>query len=133
MPPGKLILHIEDNFDNRLLVRRLLHSAAYNVIEAENARQAISALCKYCPDLILMDINIPGVDGYTLTAKLKSIPSVKKIPIVAITANAMRGDREKSLLAGCDGYVEKPIDIENFLIQIDEFINSNGKHGDVND
>lgn len=132
MPPGKLILHIEDNFDNRLLVRRLLHSAAYNVIEAENARQAISALCKYYPDLILMDINIPGVDGYTLTAKLKSIPSVKRIPIVAITANAMRGDREKSLLAGCDGYVEKPIDIDNFLNQVAEFIHGNGKSGDLN-
>lgn len=131
MPPGKLILHIEDNFDNRLLVRRLLHSAAYNVIEAENARQAISALCKYCPDLILMDINIPGVDGYTLTAKLKSIPSVKNIPIVAITANAMRGDREKSFLAGCDGYVEKPIDIDNFLDQVGGFINGNGKSGDL--
>jgi two-component system cell cycle response regulator DivK len=132
MPNGKLILHIEDNFDNRLLVRRLLHSASYNVIEAENARQAISALCKYCPDLILMDINIPGVDGYTLTAKLKSIPSVKNIPIVAITANAMRGDREKSLLAGCDGYFEKPIDIEYFLDQVAEFITGNGKSGEMN-
>lgn len=132
MPTGKLILHIEDNFDNRLLVRRLLHSASYNVIEAENARQAISALCKYCPDLILMDINIPGVDGYTLTAKLKSIPSVKNIPIVAITANAMRGDREKSLLAGCDGYFEKPIDIDSFLDQVAEYINGNGKSGELN-
>jgi two-component system cell cycle response regulator DivK len=102
------------------------------VIEAENARQAISALCKYCPDLILMDINIPGVDGYTLTAKLKSIPSVKNIPIVAITANAMRGDREKSLLAGCDGYFEKPIDIEYFLDQVAEFITGNGKSGEMN-
>ena len=129
MPPRKLILHIEDNFDNRILVRRLLHSASYNVIEAENARQAVSALCKYYPDLILMDINIPGVDGYTLTAKLKTIPSVNKIPIVAITANAMRGDREKSLLAGCDGYIDKPIDIDNFLDQIAEFIDSNGSFG----
>ncbi|MEL7590380.1 MAG: response regulator [Anaerolineaceae bacterium] len=131
MPTRKLILHIEDNFDNRLLVRRLLHSASYNVIEAENARQAINALCKYCPDLILMDINIPGVDGYTLTAKLKSIPSVKNIPIVAITANAMRGDREKSFLAGCDGYVEKPIDIDNFLDKVSDFISGNGKSGDL--
>jgi two-component system cell cycle response regulator DivK len=127
MPPGKIILHIEDNFDNRILVRRLLHSATYSVIEAENARQAIAALCKYTPHLILMDINIPGVDGYTLTAKLKSIPSVRRIPIVAITANAMRGDREKSLLAGCDGYIEKPINIDTFLDQISDYINHNGK------
>ena len=127
MSPGKLILHIEDNFENRILVRRLLHSASYNVIEAENARQAVVALCKYCPDLILMDINIPGVDGYTLTAKLKTIPSVKNIPIIAITANAMRGDREKSLLAGCDGYIEKPIDIDGFNDQIADYMNKNGK------
>jgi two-component system cell cycle response regulator DivK len=127
MSLGKIILHIEDNFDNRILVRRLLHAAAYNVIEAENARQAVAALCKYTPHLILMDINIPGVDGYTLTAKLKSIPGVRQIPIVAITANAMRGDREKSLLAGCDGYIEKPINIDNFLDQISDYINHNGK------
>ena len=129
MPPSKLVLHIEDNFDNRILVRRLLQSGSYNVIEAENARQAIAALYKYVPDLILMDINIPGVDGYTLTTKLKSISSVKKIPIVAITANAMRGDREKSYLAGCDGYIEKPIDIDNFLFIIANYINKNGSSG----
>ncbi len=128
MPPAKLILHIEDNFDNRILVRRLLHAASYNVIEAENARQAIAALCKYAPDLILMDINIPGVDGYTLTSKLKTIPTMKKIPIVAITANAMRGDREKSLIAGCDGHIEKPIDIESFLDVIAHHLNHNGRH-----
>jgi len=128
MPPAKLILHIEDNFDNRILVRRILHSASYNVIEAENARQAIAALCKYAPDLILMDINIPGVDGYTLTSKLKTIPTMKKIPIVAITANAMRGDREKSLIAGCDGHIEKPIDIDSFLDVIAHHLNHNGRH-----
>ena len=61
-----------------------------------------------------MDINIPDVDGYTLTSKLKTIPRVKNIPIIAITANVMRGDREKTLRAGCDGYIEKPIDIDNF-------------------
>ena len=128
MPPTKLILHIEDNFDNRILVRRLLHAASYNVIEAENARQAIAALCKYAPDLILMDINIPGVDGYTLTSKLKTIPTLKKIPIVAITANAMRGDREKSIIAGCDGHIEKPIDIDSFLDVISHHLNHNGRH-----
>lgn len=128
MQNQKLILHIEDNFDNRILVRRLLYSANYQVIEAENAYQAVQALKRYTPDLILMDINIPGVDGYTLTSKLKSIPGVNKIPIIAITANAMRGDREKSLRSGCDGYIEKPIDIDNFLVQIDRFLNFNKIH-----
>ncbi len=128
MQTQKLILHIEDNFDNRILVRRLLYSANYQVIEAENAYQAVQALKRYTPDLILMDINIPGVDGYTLTSKLKTIPGVNKIPIIAITANAMRGDREKSLRSGCDGYIEKPIDIDNFLVQIDRFLNFNILH-----
>ena len=126
MPDAKLILHIEDNFENRILVRRLLHSASYQVLEAEDARQAVASLYKYRPDLILMDINLPGVDGYTLTSKLRTIASVKKIPIVAITANAMRGDREKSLLAGCDGHIEKPIDIDKFLDQIAFYLNKNG-------
>ncbi len=122
MQNQKLILHIEDNFDNRILVRRLLQSANYQVIEAENAYQAVAALRKYSPSLILMDINLPGVDGYTLTAKLKTVPGVNKIPIIAITANAMRGDREKTLRSGCDGYIEKPIDIDNFLVQVERFI-----------
>lgn len=126
MSAAKLILHIEDNFDNRILVRRLLQSASYNVLEAENARQAIESLYKYRPDLILMDINLPGVDGYTLTSKLKSVASIRSIPIVAITANAMRGDREKSLLAGCDGHIEKPIEIDTFLDLIHFYLNKNG-------
>ncbi len=75
-----------------------------------------------------MDINIPGVDGYTLTSKLKTIPTLKKIPIVAITANAMRGDREKSIIAGCDGHIEKPIDIDSFLDVISHHLNHNGRH-----
>ncbi len=122
MPGEKTILHIEDNPDNRVLVRRLLTSASYKVVEAVDAFEAIQRLRQHMPDLILMDINMPGVDGYTLTSKLKTVPSVKNIPIIAITANAMRGDREKTLRAGCDGYIEKPIDIENFLDQIAYFL-----------
>lgn len=119
---NKLILHVEDNIDNRILVRRLLESHSYRVLEAVNARQAILSLCKHRPDLILMDINIPDVDGYTLTTKLKTVPGVRNIPIIAITANAMRGDREKTLHAGCDGYIEKPIDIDNFLNQVNQYL-----------
>jgi two-component system cell cycle response regulator DivK len=96
-------------------------------LEAENAFEAINYLRKTKPDLILMDINMPDVDGYTLTSKLKTVPGIKQIPIIAITANAMRGDREKSIRAGCDGYIEKPIDIDTFLDQIDHFLQISGQ------
>jgi two-component system cell cycle response regulator DivK len=92
------------------------------VLEAENALQAINCLRATRPDLILMDINMPDVDGYTLTSKLKTVPGVRQIPIIAITANALRGDREKSLRAGCDGYIEKPIDVDTFLDQVSLFL-----------
>jgi two-component system cell cycle response regulator DivK len=132
MPPQKTILHIEDNFENRVLVRRLLQSADYQVLEAENALQAINHLRRVRPDLILMDINMPDVDGYTLTSKLKTIPGIKQIPIVAITANAMRGDREKTLRAGCDGYIEKPIDIDTFLDKVAYFLRPATHRGEIN-
>lgn len=124
MSTQKTILHIEDNFENRILVRRVLQSINYQVLEAENALQAINQLRSNRPDLILMDINIPDVDGYTLTSKLKTVPGIKQIPIIAITANAMRGDREKSLRAGCDGYIEKPIDIDILINKVDSFLNN---------
>lgn len=121
----KTILHIEDNPENRMLVKRILLSVPYTVLEARNAREAIGHLRRRVPDLILMDINMPDVDGYTLTAKLKTVPFLRNVPIIAITANAMRGDREKTLRAGCDGYIEKPVDIETLLTQIDRFLNHN--------
>jgi len=122
MAEAKTVLHIEDNFDNRLLVRRLLQAAGYKVIEAGNARQAHETLKANIPDLILMDINMPDVDGYTLTSQIKSTPSLQKVPIVAITANVMRGDREKVFQAGCNGYIEKPIDVDKFLDQVALFL-----------
>jgi two-component system cell cycle response regulator DivK len=132
MSAQKTILHIEDNFENRILVRRLLQSASYNVLEAENALQAVNHLRTTRPDLILMDINMPDVDGYTLTGKLKTIPSIRNIPIIAITANAMRGDRERTLQAGCDGYIEKPIDIDTFLDKVEHFLTLSQKAGKPN-
>ncbi len=74
------------------------------------------------PDLILMDINMPDIDGYTLTAQIRSMPALARVPIVAVTANVMRGDREKSLQAGCDGYIQKPIDIDELPRQVERFI-----------
>jgi len=70
----------------------------------------------------LMDINMPDIDGYTLTSKLKSFPNLKNVPIIALTANVMKGDREKSLKAGCDGYIQKPIDVDSFTGQIKRFL-----------
>ncbi len=124
---SKTVLHVEDNDDNRILVRRLLIFGGYNVVEAENAIQAISMLETCKPDLILLDINMPEVDGYTLTMQLKSNPIYNHIPIVAITANALRGDRERTYQAGCNGYIEKPIDIDAFLDNVDGYIH--GKIG----
>lgn len=119
----RTILHVEDNFDNRVLVRRLLMSEGYQVLEAENAHKAISVLQTAHPDLILMDINMPDVDGYTLTSQIKALDHMQRVPIIAITANVMRGDKERTLQAGCDGYIEKPINIDLFFDIIAQFIN----------
>jgi two-component system, cell cycle response regulator DivK len=116
------ILYIEDNPDNRLLVKRILLSEDYVLLEARNAFDALHVLQSERPDLILMDINMPDMDGYTLTAKIKSLPGFERIPIVAVTANVMRGDREKTLEAGCDGYIQKPIDIDHLTREIERFI-----------
>ena len=122
MVEPKTVLHVEDNADNRMLVRRVLQAYGYTVIEAENADTARQILKSTKPSLILMDINMPGVDGYTLTYELKSMPHLYGVPIVAITANVMKGDRERTLSAGCDGYIEKPIDIDRFVEQIEHFL-----------
>jgi two-component system cell cycle response regulator DivK len=116
------ILYVEDNPDNRSLIRRVLEAENYSVVEAINAAQALEKLENSNIDLVLMDINMPDMDGYTLTAKIKAINKFSKIPIVAVTANVMRGDREKSLGAGCDGYIQKPIDIDTLSQQIERFI-----------
>ena len=116
------ILYVEDNPDNRSLIRRVLQAEGYLVVEAVNAAQALEKLEYNQIDLVLMDINMPDMDGYTLTAKIKSIQKFKTIPIIAVTANVMRGDREKSLGAGCDGYIQKPIDIDTLSQQIERFI-----------
>jgi two-component system, cell cycle response regulator DivK len=122
MGEGKQVFHIEDNADNRLLVRRILQAYGYQVVEAENAARAREMVASLHPDLILMDINMPDVDGYTLTNELKSMPNLLGVPIVAITANVMKGDRERTLSAGCDGYIEKPIDVDRFLEQVERFL-----------
>ena len=121
MPAQRTILHVEDNFDNRLLVRRLLQASGYALVEAENATGAMNVLKTLRPDLILMDINMPDMDGYTLTSQIKSFPHLINVPVIAITANVMKGDRERTLQAGCDGYIEKPIDVDRFIDQVEKF------------
>ena len=116
------ILYVEDNSDNRKLVRRVLEVEGYAVVEAKDALQALERLGTEAIDLALMDINMPDMDGYTLTAKIKSMPEYSRLPIVAVTANVMRGDRERSLEAGCDGYIQKPIDIDTLSQQIERFL-----------
>jgi len=116
------ILYVEDNPDNRMLVRRILLSEDYGLLEAQNAAQALDLLKTSRPDLILMDINMPDMDGYTLTSKIKSMPGFEGVPIIALTANVMRGDKEKTLEAGCDGYIQKPLDIDQLLREVERFL-----------
>ena len=116
------VLYIEDNPDNRLLVKRILLSEEYELLEARNASEALTVLESARPDLILMDINMPDMDGYTLTAKIKTLPGFERTPILAVTANVMRGDKEKTLEAGCDGYIQKPIDIDQLTREVERFI-----------
>jgi two-component system cell cycle response regulator DivK len=121
MPTTK-ILYIEDDFQNRVLVRRVLEASGFSVIEAESGAVGIQLAQERTPDLILMDINLPGMDGYEVTARLKKLEALAHIPIVAMTANVMKGDREKTQDAGCDGYIPKPIDVDRLPEQINQFL-----------
>ena len=116
------ILYIEDNPDNRLLIRRVLQAEGYEVLEAVDGQTGMQRAAEARPDLILMDINLPEIDGYEVTARLKQLPGLSRIPIIAVTANVMKGDREKTLAAGCDGYIQKPIDIDLLPGQIERFL-----------
>jgi len=122
MDSNATILYVEDNADNRLLIRRILQAEGFNMLEAPNAAVALQVVQTQPPDLILMDISMPDMDGYTLTARLKAMPDLKNVPVIALTANVMRGDRERSLEAGCDGYIQKPIDIDNLVFQVNRFL-----------
>ncbi len=121
------ILYVEDNPENRLLIRRILLVEGHDVVEAPSAVEAMEIIKTTDPDLILMDINLPEMDGYTLTARLKTIPKLSNVPIIALTANVMRGDRERTLEAGCDGYIQKPIDVDTLPQQIERFLKEVGR------
>lgn len=116
------ILYIEDNPQNMRLVRKILKHAGYDVIEAEDGASGLKVAKDEMPDLILMDVNLPDIDGLEVTAELKKDDVAQNIPIIALTANAMVGDREKALEAGCDGYLPKPINRQELLNIVQEFI-----------
>ena len=105
---SKRILVVEDQEDNRRILRDLLGSAGYELTEAENGEEALAALAKQQPDLILMDIQLPIMDGYEATRRIRTNPDLKSVPIIAVTSHALAGDEEKALTAGCNGYVSKP-------------------------
>lgn len=119
---GVKILYIEDSPSNRLLVRRILLAEDYDVLEAEDGIVGIDIARQEHPALILMDMNLPDVDGYEMTRRIKSMPELADIPVVAMTANVMEGDREKTLKAGCVGYIPKPIDVDELPQQVARYI-----------
>ena len=119
---GPKILYIEDNRDNRILVRRVLEVEGYDVVEAEDGWAGLRAAQAERFDLVLVDINLPEVDGYEVTARLKALDTMADVPIVAITANVMKGDREKTLAAGCTGYIQKPVDVDLLPVQVASFL-----------
>jgi signal transduction histidine kinase len=119
---SKTILYVEDNTANRMLVRQVLEGVGYSVLEAADGLTGIKMAQEAHPDLILMDINIPGMDGYEATTRIKSLPELSHIPIIALTAKVMAGDRERALTAGCDGYIAKPIDVDTLPDQVAQFL-----------
>jgi two-component system, cell cycle response regulator DivK len=119
---AKRILYVEDNFQNKRLVKKILAAKGYEVLEAEDGLTGVEMANAHIPDLILMDINIPGIDGMEATARIKNSPQTGMIPVIALTANAMRGDREKIIAAGCDEYLQKPINNAKLVETVQLFI-----------
>ena len=116
---GKILI-IEDNEKNRYLVTFLLKSYGYDVVEAVDGRSGIETAVAISPDLILLDIQLPGMDGYAVARELRRQEVLEEVPIVAVTSYAMAGDRERVLAAGCTGYIEKPINPDTFLSEVEQ-------------
>lgn len=116
------MLLIEDNAQNRYLATFLLEQHGHRVIHAENGLLGLDMAAQLRPDLILLDIQLPGTDGHAVARALKSDPTLSAIPIVAVTSYAMAGDREKCLAAGAEGYIEKPIDPDSFVAEVERFL-----------
>src|SRR5580765_6419049 len=116
------ILYIDDTENNRILVTRRLQRQGYEVLTALSAAEGLAVAAAQKPDLILMDMGMPDVDGWTATRKLKADPALAPIPVIALTAHAMQGDREKALDAGCDDYETKPFDFPRLLAKIESHL-----------
>jgi two-component system cell cycle response regulator DivK len=119
---SKRVLVIEDEEDNRRIVRDLLTSVGYEIIEAETGEAGVTAAATHLPDLILMDIQLPGLDGYEATRRIKADPALRHIPIIAVTSYALSGDDVKAFAAGCDAYVTKPFSPRALLAKIREYL-----------
>jgi two-component system cell cycle response regulator DivK len=118
----KRILVVEDHEDNRQILRDLLGSAGYEMVEAHDGLSAHLTATEQKPDLILMDIQLPGLDGYEATRRIKADPALAAIPIIAVTSYALSGDEEKARLAGCNAYVAKPYSPRQLLAKVREFL-----------
>jgi CheY-like chemotaxis protein len=116
------ILLVEDNVQNRYLMTFLLERSGYSVTVAEDGQQALESLASETPDIILMDMQLPRMDGYEATRRIKSDERLKGIPLVALTAHSMKGDRAKAVEAGCDEYVTKPVDADGLVALIERLI-----------
>ena len=119
------ILYIEDNDDNVYVMKSRLGRAGFTVLVATDAEQGMAMAVTERPDLILMDLGLPGIDGWEATRRLKAAPETKKIPVIAVSAHAMTGDREKALAAGCDDYQTKPIDFARLRATIEALVSGN--------
>ena len=120
--PGELILLVEDNDNNRMLVRDVLQASGYRVVEAENAEDGLRMAMEQGPALILMDIQLPGMNGIEALQRLRADPATCAIPVVAVTASAMMQDRRQIMAAGFDGYQAKPISVKGFLQTVREIL-----------
>jgi two-component system cell cycle response regulator DivK len=119
---SKCILVVEDQEDNRRILRDLLGNAGFELIEAESGKDALSAVIKKRPDLILMDIQLPQMDGYEATRRIKSNPEMKEVPVIAVTSYALAGDEAKARAAGCSAYVSKPLSPRALLAKVREYL-----------
>jgi signal transduction histidine kinase/CheY-like chemotaxis protein len=122
------VLYIEDNPENRMLVRAILEAEGYTIVDAEDGLAGIEAAVREEPALILLDVNLPGIDGYEVVSVIKAFPALASTPVIALTAYAMEGDRQRTLVAGCDGYIQKPIDVDAFPGQVEEFLHGKREH-----
>ena len=116
------VLVVEDNEMNMQLVEYLLEEGGFQILKASSGEEALKLTNENVPDLILMDIHLPGMDGLSVVKKMKESDRTNRIPILALTAHAMRGDRDRFLQAGCDGYISKPIDVKTFVPSIQRYI-----------